>query len=1576
LRWVRSSTTPVLKNGQLIGGAGSLTDITDRKLAEEMLSESEEKFRLIFDNAFDGLNIFKEDGDLDKRKLVECNERYADMAGRSREELLAIGNVIHLQKTIKASANAERLFSLESKKPFSGSFTWLRPDGKENIIEYMGVPVIWKGKRYTIGIDRDITERVKAEKQLRKLLRAVEQSPVSIVMTDLDGNIEYANPHACNTTGYSLDGLIGKNPRVLKSGETSEVEYSHLWNSISNGSVWRGVFHNKRKNGELYWESSQITPVLNSDGEITSYLSIKEDITERKALQESLLASEEKHRTLYETMSQGVIYHGAKGEIIMANPAAERILGLTIDQMTGRESFDPLWKSIHEDGSVFEGDDHPVQRVIRTRKPDYNTVMGVWNPQKEQYCWVNINTVPLFKNDENKPYQIYTTFEDITVQKIALEELKTSEERYKLMFENNHSVMLLINPESGKIVDANLAACEYYGWSRHEICGKEMLEINMLPPEEIKKEMQNALREKRKYFEFKHRLANGEIKDVEVFSGPIKFGASTLLYTVIHDITDRKKAEKALLQRENELNYAQEIAKMCSWELNLKTDKLSWSKNYYQLMGIPYGTEMKTEFFLERIHPDDLYLVDKYIEEIKTTRKPVTYDLRILFSDNTCRWIQNNIVPIFEGDELLIFRGVNIDITDKKLADAEIKQQNERLNAIIKTIPDLIFVMDKKGNYLEYYVPDNELLALPKNEIVGKSIYDIFDEEKAQLVLENIDRSLHDWKTVSFEYEIPLPGGIHYYEGRVTPIDQNRVLSLSRDITEKKITDIEIQKLSLAIKQSPVSIVITDLKANIEYANPAFLEITGYSIEEVIGKNTKILKSGKTDDVYYKDMWETITSGKEWQGEWMNKKKNGELFWESVAITPIRDESGIVTNYLAIKQDINQRKQAENEIRELNTNLELKISERTAELAETNQNLLHEIDERKFVEDALWAKSVELENFFNVALDLLCISDNQGRFIKVNKAWENILGYSVSELEGMNFLEFVHPDDLQSTLDAMAELSEQHPILDFINRYRTKDGSYRFIEWHSSPIENTIYAAARDITERKRAEDFENELLQLSSKLTGIPFSEISNALNFALSQIGQFLGADRSYIFELSENGFSLSNTHEWCNNGINPEIDNLQEVPCEFIPKWMEVLHRQENIIIPSIADLPNDWVAEKELLESQNIQSIIVIPMLSENKLIGFVGLDSVLQHREYTVAEINILKVWSRILSSLISNQRSEKLVEQTRQNYETFFNTIDDFLFVLDYEGNIIHVNDTVKNRLGYSIDQLLNKSVLFLHPKDRQEEAMTIIAGMLAGEIDYCPVPIVTREDIQIPVETRVKQGYWNGHPVIFGVSKDISQIKLSEQKFASAFQVSSAIMSISRFDDGTYLDINNAFTEILGWTREEIIGKTFAELGICFEAESEEILMDALSKGISVRKHEYEMKTKNGETRIGLLSADTIYIGDQRCLLKVTVDITERKLAEQKLIKTQKEAEEANLAKSEFLSRMSHELRTPLNSILGFAQLLDMGELNQGQKKGVTHIMKSGKHLLDLINEVLDISRIEAGRLSLSIEPVQVSSA
>jgi PAS domain S-box-containing protein len=177
-------------------------------------------------------------------------------------------------------------------------------------------------------IGEDITDLRQNEEQLRKLSRAVEQSPSTVMITNTKGVVEYVNPKFVKLTGYQPNEVIGHNPHILKSGETSQEEYENLWQTITKGHEWRGEFHNRKKNGELYWEAASISPIRNADGEITHFLAVKEDITERKRLQQEV---EERNRQL--AHNQALAAMGRMASMIahdLRNPLSSIKMGLQI----------------------------------------------------------------------------------------------------------------------------------------------------------------------------------------------------------------------------------------------------------------------------------------------------------------------------------------------------------------------------------------------------------------------------------------------------------------------------------------------------------------------------------------------------------------------------------------------------------------------------------------------------------------------------------------------------------------------------------------------------------------------------------------------------------------------------------------------------------------------------------------------------------------------------------------------------------------------------------------------------------------------------------------------------------------------------------------------------------------------------------------------------------------------------------------------------------------------------------------------------------------------------------------------
>jgi nitrogen fixation negative regulator NifL len=190
----------------------------------------------------------------------------------------------------------------------------------------MGIGVLWV-------MAFVIWQRKRADEEVRKLSLAVEHSPVSIIITDQAGNIEYVNPKFVEVTGYSAREVIGKNPRILKSGEMPPGDYKRLWETIVAGGEWRGEFHNRRKNGELYWEWASISPIYGADGHIAHFLAVKEDITERKRMEHSLAETLDFNQKIISDAPAGILVFKASGQCVLANEAAARTLNATVPQL-------------------------------------------------------------------------------------------------------------------------------------------------------------------------------------------------------------------------------------------------------------------------------------------------------------------------------------------------------------------------------------------------------------------------------------------------------------------------------------------------------------------------------------------------------------------------------------------------------------------------------------------------------------------------------------------------------------------------------------------------------------------------------------------------------------------------------------------------------------------------------------------------------------------------------------------------------------------------------------------------------------------------------------------------------------------------------------------------------------------------------------------------------------------------------------------------------------------------------------------------------------------------------------------
>lgn len=542
-------------------------------------------------------------------------------------------------------------------------------------------------------LTQKVEEQVQSLKDLEARFQGIFDNTFQFIgLLEPDGTLIEANKTALDFGGFTLEQARGLKFYDAPWWSLSEATKNQLKDAIKKAAKGEFIRYDVAVKGvdEIRTIDFSLRPIF-ENGEVKYLVPEGRDISEKLELEKQKRESDERFRQLYETIDEGIVYQSAEGVIIEGNASAERVLGITVDQMNGRTSIDPRWKSINEDGSDFPGDTHPAMVALKTGKPVKDVKMGIFHPQKDDYVWIMVSSYPMFKEGEAKPYMVYSTFEDVTKEHLAKRSLESSRARFKLAAEGSSAGLWdwKIKEESVWWSDRYF---EMLGYEAQEFTPSVELLGEMLHPDYkdyLFERVNRHFEHKEPYnLEFKLRTKSGKYKWY-LGTGQAQFdenGEPTRMVGSIIDIHERKLAEEELRQSELRFKLAAEGSSVGIWDwIDVKKEEVWWSPRFYELLGyknneIPSGLKS----FGELLHPDDNEALFERINTHLSGSGDYYFEYRLKTKSGKYKWFLGTGQAEFdENGEPVRMVGSILDIDEKKNFEQELERKvEERTKAL------------------------------------------------------------------------------------------------------------------------------------------------------------------------------------------------------------------------------------------------------------------------------------------------------------------------------------------------------------------------------------------------------------------------------------------------------------------------------------------------------------------------------------------------------------------------------------------------------------------------------------------------------------------------------------------------------------------------------------------------------------------------------------------------------------------------------------------------------------------------------------------------------------------------------
>ncbi|MBI9041915.1 PAS domain S-box protein [Lutibacter sp.] len=738
-----------------------------------------------------------------------------------------------------------------------------------------------------------------------------ENSTVGLYQTTPQGKIISANPALIKMLEYdSLEDLMQRD--ISKYGYVDPKKREEFKALIeAQGEITNFEAQWFTKNGNILTVEEGAKAIKNSEGAIIRYDGVVENISEFKVALNNLKTSEERLNTVLNINEIGIWTYNFEDQTSFRNLIHDKLFGYTA--LVSDWTYETYMSHVHTDDVAYVQEcytnafEHGAPfifdcRIVRTD--------GVTR-------WVKISGNHVY-NKQDKPVGLSGMVQDITESKLRELEITEAKNELEDIFKNDISANFTTSVK-GEILNCNRTFLKLFGFtSIKELQNKPITDLYFEP----KKRMalvrsillnKKVLNEEVDFINNKGEKINCLVNLVGVFSPNNKL-LKTRGYLV--NITKLKNAELDLKQSEERFRVAAKATNEVIWEHDLIKKTFWRSETFTTFFGWNHDDfGYSREDVQKRVHPEDFERVNTKIFHFFESDEEFWEDsYRLLTKDNGYAYVHDRAFKLKnKNGQLTKVIGSMANKTAEVLHQQQLRESEENYKNILENALIGVYQTDLNGHILftNQYIKDQSGYILD-GEMETINILDLYvHPEKRTEMLTSLQKN-----GVVTNFEVAFYTKTKQIKHCLmnAKLFENKIVGMLLDITQIKNNELELSKLSKAIYQSPVSVVITNLKGEIEYANPKTSETTGYSFNELFGKKTSIFKSGEKSPEEYNELWNTLLSGKEWFGEFHNKKKNGELFWEKASISPVLDAHNKITHFIAVKEDITQQKEILSEL--------------------------------------------------------------------------------------------------------------------------------------------------------------------------------------------------------------------------------------------------------------------------------------------------------------------------------------------------------------------------------------------------------------------------------------------------------------------------------------------------------------------------------------------------------------------------------------------------------------------------------------------------------------------------------------